>query len=375
MADPTGSEPNATIFSRQETILARYSRNFKLSIVTGLLAITILPWSVQRLIPPSWMEAKKAEQSQDNGVDHQVPVRGADKDLTGRDTKLAASINKGTVPKDIVVVNNQDDANIKLTPAPDVNVTEDTALGSLPRISEDGRPPWQVYARPYNIADTRPRIAIVINNLGLSRLATDAAISRMPTNVTLAFDVQSPVIGAWIGRARMGGHECIIDIPMEPFDYPRSDPGPNTLLTSLPSSDNLQRLQWALRQAPGYVGLTTFSGSRFVTDPERMRPVFDTAKHRGLLLFDSRVAPHSVISDMAKDQHIPVATATLQLDDSMSASAIDSALDRLEKEARLNGRAVGVAASTPIVLDRLQNWLKGLPDRGISLAPLTALVQ
>ena len=35
---------------------------------------------------------------------------------------------------------------------------------------------------------------------------------------------------------------------MEPFDYPRSDPGPNTLLSNIPNADNIQRLLWALGQ-------------------------------------------------------------------------------------------------------------------------------
>ena len=264
---------------------------------------------------------------------------------------------------------------MKLTPAPDPAVTEDSAQGTLPRIGEDGRAPWQVYARPYNTADKRPRIALVISDLGLSRATSDAAINRMPMNVTMAFDVQSPVAAAWSNRARQVGHEVIISIPMEPFDYPRSDPGPNTLLTSLPNSDNIQRLMWALRQSVGYVGITTFSGSRFTTDPEKMRPVFDIAKQRGLMLFDARTAPHSIISNLGREDHIPYATATLQIDDMMTPDSIDNALERLEKEARLNGRAVGIAASTPMTLDHIQSWLKDLPSRGVSLAPLSAMAQ
>jgi len=190
----------------------------------------------------------------------------------------------------------------------------------------------------------------------------------------MAFDVQSPVAAAWSSRARQEGHEVIISVPMEPFDYPRSDPGSNTLLTSLPNSDNIQRLMWALRQCVGYVGITTFSGSRFTTDPEKIRPVFGVLKDRGLMILDARTAPHSVITTMAAEEHIPVATETLQIDDSLAADDIDKALERLEKEARLNGRAVGVAVSTPLILDRLQIWLKGLPDRGVSLAPLSAVV-
>jgi polysaccharide deacetylase 2 family uncharacterized protein YibQ len=275
----------------------------------------------------------------------------------------------------VEILNQQDDRSIKMSPAPDMGLSEDRSDGSLPRISEDGRQPWQVYARPFNTADKRPRIAIVIVDMGLSRAATDAAISRLPANVTLAFDSQSPVIGAWCARARQDGHETLLMVPMEPFDYPRSDPGPNTLLTNLPNSDNLQRLYAALREATGYVGVTTLSGSRFTTSPEKLATVLDVLHQRGLMIFDARVAPHSAVTDMAYNMHVPAAAATARIDANPSPEAIDAALDQLAKTARLTGRAVGIAAPLPVVLDRLQVWLKDLPQNGIALAPISAMTQ
>ena len=34
-------------------------------------------------------------------------------------------------------------------------------------------------------------------------------------------------------RARAQHHEILLQVPMEPFDYPDTDPGPQTLLTTL----------------------------------------------------------------------------------------------------------------------------------------------
>ena len=33
-----------------------------------------------------------------------------------------------------------------------------------------------------------------------------------------------------VARAREAGHEVLLEVPMEPFDYPDNDPGPQTLL-------------------------------------------------------------------------------------------------------------------------------------------------
>ncbi len=361
----------AGVAQRRETFLAAYSRNFKLAVVTLVLAVAVLPWALDRLLSlsdvtiPGHLVKKIA---------HVTHVQSADAEMR---PEVTGQVNQAQLGNQVnePALNSQDDKSIKLILAPAPAVTEDTPQGSLPRIGEDGRPPWQVYARPYNVADRRPRIALVITDLGLARAPTDAAISRLPTNVTMALDVQSPVVSAWGNRARQDGHEIIINVPMEPFDYPRSDPGPNTLLTSLPNSNNIERLTWALRECVGYVGITSFSGSRFATDPDKMRAVLDILKQRGLMIFDPRIAPHSVIMSLAKEDHIPYAVGTLQIDDELTPDAIDKTLARLEKEARLNGHAVGIAGSSPLVLDRLQLWLKNLPDRGISLAPLSAVVE
>ena len=49
---------------------------------------------------------------------------------------------------------------------------------------------------------------------------------------------------------------------MEPVDYPDNDPGPQTLLTSLPAEQNIDRLHWALSRVRGYVGIMNYMGAR-----------------------------------------------------------------------------------------------------------------
>lgn len=354
---------------RRETFLARYPRKWKIGAAAVLFAALVALAFV--LAPSSPTNAPAPE----NKIT--ASIQGADTDASRTNTApdAAGNADAGSSAAGDIILNAQDDRTIKMTAAPAAGLSEDTAEGSLPRIAEDGRQPWQIYARPFNTADKRPRVAIVIVDLGLSRAATDAAINRLPANVTLAFDVQSPVVGAWCGRARQDGHETLLMVPMEPFDYPRSDPGPNTLLTSLPNSDNLGRLYWALRQSTGYVGITTLSGSRFTTDPDKLTSVLDVLHKRGLMIFDARVAPHSAIMDMAHNMHVAAAAATMRIDQNPSPEAIDAALSQLEKTAHLTGHAVGVASSMPVVIDRLQVWLKELPHQGIALAPISAMVQ
>ena len=357
------------ILPRRETFLARYPRNFKLAVAALIFAATVLPWALPRLLGHRTQEAET--QNAASNIEH-----------------VALTVHASSVPKlkepplspeaaaALPALNDQDDRGVKLVPAPAAALTEDTAQGSLPRVAEDGQQPWQVYARPFDRADKRPRIAIVLLELGLSNIISDAAITRLPPTVTLVFSALSPVAGAWCTRARQDGHEVLISLPMEPFDYPRSDPGPNALLTSLPNSENIARLLAALRQGNGYVGVTTVSGSRFTTTPDKLRPVLEILKQRGLMILDSATAPHSTVADIAATMHLPAATQTVRLDDDSAPESLDAALGHLEQQARVDGQAVGVAAvPTPLLIERLRVWSKDLPQRGLALAPLSAMAQ
>jgi uncharacterized protein len=364
---------------RTPTFLARYPRKLKLGIVIGLFAFIFLLWFFHT--------GGSDDQSDDNKVSNKVAavVSGADsRAAVANPAPAPIPGTMGVIKKDdraaneknSVATSGEEEGNkIIMAPAPDPGLTEDTAQGSLPRIGEDGRQPWQVYARPFDTSDKRPRIAIVITDLGLERVDTDAAIAKMPPNVTLAFDAQSPVASAWSARARAAGHETLLTLPMEPFDYPRSDPGPNTWLSNIPIAENIQRLRHSLMQANGYVGVTTLSGTRFSTDPTQITPVLEEMKKRGLLVFDARVAPHSAFADMARDARVPVVVDTQRIDQNLSPTAIDESLNQLEQTARLTGRAVAMAPPLPVIMDTLREWIKGLPKDGIALAPLTAMVQ
>jgi hypothetical protein len=138
-----------------------------------------------------------------------------------------------------------------LVPAPDPGIVEKGVNGLLPIIGVDGRQPWQVYARPFDRADTRPRIAVMMSGLGPSDATTSGAIAQLPGAVALAFAPAAQHLADLIDKARSAGHEVLLSLPMEPTDYPSQDPGPNTLLTSVTVKDDLDRLDWLLRRADG----------------------------------------------------------------------------------------------------------------------------
>ncbi len=265
-------------------------------------------------------------------------------------------------------------AAVTLTPAPVPGLVEDSRNGPLPRIAQDGRKPWQVYARPFPATDKRPRIAIVMSDLGLSGVTTGNALAKLPPGITLAFLPYAERLDDWVERARTKGHEVMLSVPMEPLNYPRDDPGPNALLTMLGPDRNVERLEWSLGKAVGYVGITSTTGSKFTANPAAMQPVIDVLKARGLLLVDSRINPKSVAGPLANLAGVPRALGDRVIDRDLSRGAIDDQLRELEELAKTNGAAVGFASPYPTTIERLNLWLTSLADRGIALAPASAVV-
>lgn len=259
-----------------------------------------------------------------------------------------------------------------LSPAPDAALIENIAVGTVPKIGADGRTPWRVYARPFPAADTRPRVAMVVTDLGLAAAPTDYAINVLPPDVTLAFSPYARDVAGLMERARRAGHETLFSVAMEPLNYPEEDPGPATLLASLQPVDNVARLDWVMAHGAGFTGVIGSAGSRFTASTVTMMPVLDELRKRGLLYVDPRSSPHTVNGRLARDMGVPRALADRTIDGDHS--TIDQRLNEVEGLARGNGAALVVAPPFPATLERLAAWTTVLEKRGVALAPVSAMV-
>lgn len=238
-----------------------------------------------------------------------------------------------------------------------------------------GAPAWQRFARPFPAGEARPRIAVVVTGLGLAAAITGRAIRELPGEITLSFSPYGKDLGAQVAAARAAGHEVMLDLPMEPVSYPRDDPGPQALLTSLAPEENRSRLDWVLGRAEGYVGVVNWMGSRFLASGAHLRPVLEELKARGLMFLDGRDSSESLGAPLAQEIGLPSAVNDRFLDVEPSRVAIDGRLQQLERMALTRGYALAVAQGLPVTLERLSAWAATLGERGFALAPVSALAQ
>jgi len=258
-----------------------------------------------------------------------------------------------------------------LPPAPDPALIAHAPLGPLPVIAPDGRQAWRVYARPLPEGPRRPRIAILLTGLGLSDPQTQAA-AQLPGEISLGFLPHAHGLAAKIADARAAGHEVLLQVPMEPRNYPNDDPGPHALLTSVTPAANLERLEWSLSRAVGYVGVINRRGARLAESAGDLRPVLQALRDRGLMYLDASEAQSPVALQIADELRLPRIGADRRIDQEASRGAIDQRLAELEAMARRAGQAVGIAEPFPVTIERLA-WSVLLPAKGIELAPISAM--
>ena len=266
-------------------------------------------------------------------------------------------------------------------PAPDAGpldqkFLEMSAQGAIPKIAADGVRPADAFAQPVKTLPGKPdapRIAIIVSGLGVSDSTTADAIAKLPGAVTLGFMPYGSDVAALAGRARARGHEVLLQVPMEPFDYPDNDPGPQTLLTSLTPQQNLDRLYWLMSRFQGYVGIAGAMGGRFTASEPSFAPVLREAAKRGLIFVDDGANPRSLAGRIAGANNLPFAKADVTIDAVPTASEIDHALGRLEMAARERSIAVGISSGLPVSIDHIAKWAKTLADHGVQLVPITAV--
>ena len=234
-------------------------------------------------------------------------------------------------------------------------------------------PAWRRYALQVPIVAGQPRIAIVIDDLGLDRRRTARTIAlRGP--LTLAFLPYAGELERQTAAARAAGHELLVHVPMQP-ESRTIDPGPNVLTVELTDEALRSRIDWDLTRFSGFVGINNHMGSRFTSEPAGMAVVMDELRRRGLLFLDSRTAGGSVGSRMAGEAAVPHVERNVFLDNVDEVSAVRARLAETEELARRRGLAVAIGHPRDATIEALTAWLDDIRQRGFQLVPISATVR
>ena len=348
----------------------------KTRIVTGLAIVGLLGLSaliaMQRdaIHDPAPVEVAVVEPLSGPSGSAQIPV-------PSQAAESPSIISVGKAPANssgVITISDPaaESRNLRTAHLPDRALIEDSPKGPLPMRAADGRRPFDVYARPWSGA-RGARVAIVIGGLAVSQTGTQAAINKLPPEVTLAFASQGNSIGRWMQNARQRGHEILMQVPLEPFDYPSVNPGRTTLTVEASPQENIENLHWALARTTNYTGVMNYMGARFVAEPSAVGVMMAELGKRGLLFLDDGSSARSLAPDEARKNGVPIATGDTIIDDVQDRGAILKKLDQLEATARAKGFAVGTGSAFGTTVDTVTSWVNEAKKRGIEIVPISAV--
>lgn len=236
-------------------------------------------------------------------------------------------------------------------------------------------PPVQRYARPALFLGAKPRIGVVVVNLGLNQGVTGAAVADLPPEITLSFSPYAPDLAAWIDAAHAYGHETMLDLPLEPRNYPQDDPGPLGLLTALNKDENLRRLDQLLGTAEGIIGVATQFGDKFLTDRDSLRPILSELGQRGLGFIATSGTAGSVDTarkGLADAPLLNVTDVTIAQDESRQ--ALTASIENLLARAQAQQHVLVAVPPYPLSIAALTTLAPAAKDRGLVLVPASALL-
>jgi polysaccharide deacetylase 2 family uncharacterized protein YibQ len=221
--------------------------------------------------------------------------------------------------------------------------------------------------------DNKKQMAIVLTDLGLQSELFKKILEDLDPAVTLAFYGCVESTPHQMLEARRRGHELVVMIPMEPYNYPANDPGPDTLLTGSPAEENLRRLDKVLAPLSGYVAVINYLGGRFTASAVDYEPIIVEFKRRNLLLLDHFSAPRSLAQELGSKHQLPVLRIKKVLKNGLSREEIIRQLDNFAYLIDEQEVAVILVHTYPEAVEALKEWTAHIKEKPVALVPISAI--
>jgi polysaccharide deacetylase 2 family uncharacterized protein YibQ len=182
----------------------------------------------------------------------------------------------------------------------------------------------------------------------------------------------------WAERLGKEGHDVVAQLPMEPMNYPKRDPGPGAILVDMPAGQIQREVKKNLGDVPGAVGATSYMGQMALADEAAMGAVMQELKRAKVFYLDARTSPTSVAADRASHEGV----LCFRIDTVLEApgrydaevKAMNGLLDDAIDLARRRGYAIVLAHPDRAAVDVLKRAVPKLKRSGVRFQPVSTLL-
>lgn len=266
------------------------------------------------------------------------------------------------------------------TPKNDAVSTQKPRSETLPPASSTTPPstpppvsgPLEVVRQPSPGSKGRPRVAIVIDDLGrsLRDLEVLAALGVPITYAVLPFETKTPEVVAELRRRK---EEVLCHLPMEAQGG--ANPGPGALLLSMSREELQEATRRALAAVPVAVGVNNHMGSGIAADREAITAVVSVVAENNLFFLDSRTTHKTLGYTIARHFGIPAAERQVFLDTQRDRDFIAGQFAEVLKHAKQRGGAIIIGHPYPETLEILAREVPKAVKQGFEFVRVSALLE
>lgn len=221
--------------------------------------------------------------------------------------------------------------------------------------------------------ETSARLAIVIDDMGRSIRQAETLL-QMDAPVVLSVLPDMANSEKTVRMTVDSGREALLHLPMEPQNYPETNPGKNALLASM-DEDEIRRLTAShLNSMPGVSGVNNHMGSKLTENETAMQWVVDELRKRNLYFLDSLTTGNSAAAKAAAKAGIGWTKRDIFLDNEKNEEAIGIQFERAIETAKKHGRAIAIGHPHDETLQSLKIWLPRIRQAGVEIVPLRDLI-
>lgn len=218
------------------------------------------------------------------------------------------------------------------------------------------------------------RVALVIDDLG-GHLSAAERLFGLGIPLTIAILPGEPHARTISREAALRGHDVLLHQPMEPADYPRSNPGPRALLRRMSAEEQIGILRENLDSLPEAIGTNNHMGSAYMRDRPAVDRVMEELRKRGHLFLDSVTASRSAGYSSARRHGVPAARRDVFLDPDEGAGTLERQFVELARQVARRETAIAIGHPHPETLDALDRWVPRMREAGIEFVKISEVVR
>ena len=211
-------------------------------------------------------------------------------------------------------------------------------------------------------------LAIIIDDFGYSGEGTEEMLA-LDIPITAAVMPFSSASSEDAAAVLAAGKEYIVHMPMESLTGKKSWVGDKGVFRTMTADEIKAVTEEALDILPGAKGMNNHMGSAIMESRDKLTPVFEVLKDKGLFFVDSMTTPDSVAEETAEDTGVTLYKRNVFLDSTDDIEKIKANLIRAGEEAVKNGKAVAIGHVGPegglVTAKAIKETAPKLKDMGV----------